>query len=243
MSPCRCVFVLTVLNIVVSLGSAAAQQPRWSVTLIATGPTTAAQEVSRQLASDLQNRLRPSDTVAVRGDIRVFPRSALNRSQLVQLAKNVEVGATAIIEFVPRAGRTTGYAHVTVAHVTQDSSDNFAQYLDKADVQIWQLDSLAAFITESVSNREHSRVELFVYVVPRGSFFTVGGSDPSRADERGRADDEGFHLWIGTRPAGITTLEIYNLPDYETARPQIQIPRSDGRPYRTTVATTLSRKP
>lgn len=234
---------IALLGAVLWPGSVVAQQPRWSVVLVATGPTAEAQDASRQVLAGVQERLRPLNTVAVRGDIRLLPRSELNRPELIRFAQTVDANATAVLEFVSRPGRTTGYAHLTVAWPAQDQADSFAQYLDKADVQPWQLDSLAAFITERVSGREQVRVELFIYVVPRGSYFTVGGSDPVRADESVRANNEGFKHWIGTRPAGVTTIELYNLPDYDTVRRQISVAYVDGRPYRTAVEAVLRRRP
>jgi len=155
-----------------------------------------------------------------------------------------------VIDFVPEPETDFGFAHMTVVtDATQPAAaarpapgDAISEYLNPGSVKPWQYENLAAFITARMSGGREIRVQLWLYVTPKGSAFSVGGSTPVVASDPGRFDDEGFRLWVGTRPQGTTTVEISNLPDYQPARRQMVVPDSPDRRYEQAIEVTLQRK-
>ena len=99
----------------------------------------------------------------------------------------------------------------------------------KINDRIKQLDERLEVEIENLSGKTHPNEKDRGLKTPRGSVFSVGGSDPVVASDPGRSDTEGFRLWIGTRPQGMTTVEISNLPDYLPAQRQVILPNSSDR--------------
>lgn len=262
--PVRCHLLLLLSSSLLVPVPLIAQDAQPAVTLVATGPTPAAQAISRQLLVGVQNQLRNQKKVNPRGDVLVAARSDLSQARLFDYMKANEAGASVLLDFVPEQGSGFGFAHLTVASpiaafapailpapgrgrgagpTPDQTSRTISEYLNPSAVKPWQLENFAAFITERASGGREIRVQLWVYITPRGSMFSVGGSDPVAASDPGRSENEGFRYWVGTRPQGITTVEVSNMPNYDSARQQITVPSSPDRKYEGTVQVVLQRRP
>lgn len=242
-----------------------AQNAPLVVTLAATGPTPAAQAVSRKLLTGVQDQLRIQKKVNLKGDVLVADRTELSSARLFDYMKSNGADGSAVLDFVPDKDGGFGFAHLTVItpatasaaaaappagrgagpapEPARTTSRAISEYLNPSAVKPWQFANFASFITERISGGREIRVLLWVYVRPRGSMFSVGGSDPVSASEPGRSDDEGFYPWVGTRPQGITTVEVSNMPNYESTRRQIDVPNNPDRKFESYMQVILQRRP
>ena len=244
-------FVLSVACLLVLFGMRAygqqplqAQEPQWSVAVAAVGSDKITIGQSELLLGKVTGYFETYKMVTVRGQFQSGLRSEITNDAVLRRAGESAAAGAVVLQFQPaRKGASAGYAYLWVSTIAGPPRRHVQYIANVAGEVFEEAKQIFAYIVRAMSVDKYYLVELHVFARPRGSFFTVGNSKPDQADLDGRQPDEGFKLWSGIRPAGVTQVRVYRLPEYRDYIQQIRLPASDSEPFRIIVEAQLMRSP
>lgn len=210
-----------------------AQEPTWTVVTAAVGSSQETVRASNDFLNRVQTELDKSGKVHIAGQRLSGFRPQTTNENVLDYGAELKADGVAVVEFVPTENEARGNLYLWTAKPSGKKTE-FTKFVEAVNLkrpEALQVSRVAAIIEQTVSEGREVAVEIHIYTRPPRSYFKIGGSIPGITDEPGRTADEGQKMWIGTQPAGPTTIEVYKPTAYEGQTRTILVQaRTDNQP-------------
>ncbi len=231
------VAVILIVSLCACAAPAVAQS--WSIVLAAVGADDITTAQSGALLRVVREQLEPHGLVSVRDTIQDV-RVELPVTAVFSRSMNLGSHAAAVLQFQSAEGPTAGYAHLWVSRIGGEPEYRIAHVTDvRGDLsEIGR--TFAATIIRTVSGGAYHLVELHVFSWPDAVSVRVGDGHAVTTDRQGRRPGEGFNIWAGVRPAGVTAITL-SKDGYDQRVLRIELPPAGSDSYRIPIETELTR--
>lgn len=226
--------------VLIAACSAPASAQDWSVVIGAIGADETATAHSGRLLAAVREELEPHRVVSVRDTVQDL-RVDLPVAAVFGRAVNLGASGAAVLQFHATDSAATGFAHLWVSRPGGIPEERIEYVPDAAADLGGPARSFAATIISTLSRGAYALVEFHVFTWPRGVSFTVGGSDPVITDRPGREPGEGFNMWSGVQPAGLTEIRLSRPPDYADRLVTVEVPGGGASVLRVPIEVSLTR--
>jgi hypothetical protein len=211
----------------------------WSIVLAAVGADTVTTALSGGLLKAVRDQLEPHGLISVRDTMQDL-RVDLPVTAVFSRAVNLGANGVAVLQFHAAGGPATGYAHLWVSRIGGAPEYRIA-YVPDALSDLSEIGrTFAAAIISTISGGAYHLVELHVFSWPAAVSVRVGDGHVVTTDRPGRRPGEGFNVWAGVRPAGITSITL-SKAGYEERIVRVELPLPGKDAYRIPVETELTR--